>query len=584
MNRILFVLVILTTVAMDGMAQTLGDVFGSDKSLEKMLGGDLLEKQSQVSQLPKDASGLFSDRVIDAHSYRLGPYDVLAYSMWQPVNQMAFLSVNPDGLLVLPRIGEFHVAGRTLDSVRAELRSRLSERLAGKAEVSLSLYRPRSILVNVSGAIRQPGQYVVTAASRVNLAIQLANAVVKDQTPPSPVEIEQREENKARTENRRRKFGTTEHFEYSRRHITIRHNDGSMDNVDLLRYLATSDERWNPTLREGDQIMVDPVRLDAPTVTICGAVHNPGSFEYVPGDSLTHIVAMAYGVLETADLSTVQVQHVDASGSGLRSQTINLKDVLAGRTPDLALAAGDGVVVNAQVTRNRFGSVAVRGEVVHPGVYGIAVGHTTLGQVVRDAGGFTTDANVPAGIVERQLRGSDGREMDLRASTTLAYLNSPLTLEDTLNFNLQSRMRRGFVVVDFRKLFMDGDSTTDVALQDGDVIEIPQNRNEVYVFGQVRRPGYVSYVRGAVASFYVDKAGGVTESADPGRTGVIGTSTRTWIDASKAQIGPGDEVYVPKVSDIPATVREQSVGNILLAASAVASIAGVIINYVLFHK
>jgi protein involved in polysaccharide export with SLBB domain len=100
--------------------------------------------------------------------------------------------------------------------------------------------------------------------------------------------------------------------------------------------------------------------------------------------------------------------------------------------------------------------------------------------------------------------------------------------------------------VDFVGLFEQRQATKDVFLKDGDVVFIPHSQKTVYVYGQVTRPGYVSYKEGADVRYYLDQAGGYGEEAETGGTRVIKGKTREWLDPSDTAIEAGDYIWVPK--------------------------------------
>ena len=356
---------------------------------------------------------------------------------------------------------------------------------------------------------------------------------------------------------------------------------GPISNVDLLKYDATHENDANPMLREGDQIFVP--RRAPESISIYGAVNQPGSYEYVKGDSLTTLVAIAFGPTMNADLEHVRIDHYNEQGAITKSRLIDFHEIQNKHVSDIALESGDGVIINQHIERSYFGAVAVSGQVAKPGMYSIAPGKTKLSEIINLAGGFTADADIRNGTVKRTILGADGNPIDLYAQTQQMYMQSPLILEDTLNFELQSRMRNGSVAVDFKKLFIDGDSSADIVLQDRDEIVIRKNYNQVYVYGHVRNPGYVTYVPGKTATYYVAQAGGEEESSS-GKIKVISEKTFAWEDSGNDYIQSGDFVYVPKIPDFPISAKQQETANLLTGLLVVATFASIIVNYILFHK
>src|SRR5439155_2454664 len=80
----------------------------------------------------------------------------------------------------------------------------------------------------------------------------------------------------------------------SRRNVVVRHADGSTSPVDLDRFERLGRSDLNPTLVDGDMIVV-PHRLEY--AFVAGAVARPEEFELTAGDSLGTLIALAGGVL-----------------------------------------------------------------------------------------------------------------------------------------------------------------------------------------------------------------------------------------------------------------------------------------------
>jgi protein involved in polysaccharide export with SLBB domain len=114
-------------------------------------------------------------------------------------------------------------------------------------------------------------------------------------------------------------------------------------------------------------------------------------------------------------------------------------------------------------------------------------------------------------------------------------------------FSLENRSRIGRVNIDFEKLFLGNDRSQDVTLRDQDVIYIADNKKQVYVYGQVNKPGYVPFKEGADYEYYIQNSGGLGERADEGEIRVIKFKTREWLDPDDAKIESNDFVYVPKI-------------------------------------
>ena len=154
----------------------------------------------------------------------------------------------------------------------------------------------------------------------------------------------------------------------------------------------------------------------------------------------------------------------------------------------LAQLAGETVVLKPQVTVHILEyisrRVSVVGAVGKPGPYEL-LGRQTVLSLVSEAGGLTQDAGEEI-IVIRQLPGGD--------STALR-----LSIDG---------------------LFVQGDPKLNVALEPGDVINVPVDKPvPIYVFGQVRNPGALQVRRSSLPTLTqaIAQAGGFTDRANKKR-------------------------------------------------------------------
>ncbi len=76
------------------------------------------------------------------------------------------------------------------------------------------------------------------------------------------------------------------------------------------------------------------------------------------------------------------------------------------------------------------------------------------------------------------------------------------------------------MIVDYFRLIQKGDFSQNVVLQDGDVINVPK-ANEVFVLGNVARPGPVPYEENMMILQAVTLAGGTTPTASPRSTYIL---------------------------------------------------------------
>lgn len=529
---------------------------GSDKT-----DTETIKRPTSSKQMP------FS-RTIDPDYYVCGPGDQMALVLTKPFNATTALVVSADGSLVIPRIGAVKIAGMSLSAARESVFATLQKKYP-EVQGTLSLIQSRPILVQILGQVKSPGIMNLTAGTPVSVAIMLAD--IEQETPsasglstPSPGTPDAG----YRARLARRYFGSNESDQRSLRNITIRHTDGTIQRADLVRYRATNDPAFDPFLREGDIIVVPARQQNSPSIGIFGAVRNPGSFEFLPGDKLSDLVKMGFGIRRDMDITGAVLfrstgDTVPLSVDQLTRETLN---------PDIPLLPGDRLIVFASLKRATTGSVAVDGEVRSPGVFPIIPGVTRLTEVVKSAGGFTDQAWPSLCELYRRQTGIDGVPIDLNREAALNFQRSNLYVEDTLHWRNDSQLREGKVAVDFHRLFVAHDSTADITLEDGDILLVPRNTGTVYVFGQVNSPGFIPYVEGKDFDWYIEQAQGYAEEASTGRARIIKANTRAWMDPDDTVIEPGDMIFVPHEPLVPLSTTSDVLS---VAASIIGALTGI---------
>ncbi|HEX8431082.1 MAG TPA: SLBB domain-containing protein, partial [Longimicrobium sp.] len=94
--------------------------------------------------------------------------------------------------------------------------------------------------------------------------------------------------------------------------------------------------------------------------------------------------------------------------------------------------------------------------------------------------------------------------------------------------------------------FAAGNDAYDQRIRSGDVLTIPQRREEVVVLGAVVRPGLVEYTPELGVQGFVNRAGGFTSRANWREAILLRAGTGTRIPATDVrQVEPGDRIIVP---------------------------------------
>ncbi|HEX9614327.1 MAG TPA: SLBB domain-containing protein [Bacteroidota bacterium] len=509
------------------------------------------------------------DAPINPDTYLVGPGDLFGVSIWSSVPLNFTLPVAPEGILVIPTVGEVGLMGLSLADAKSAVVGAIKKRYKSDL-ITATLLRPRSVAVFVQGQVLKSGRYLMFASDRVGTAIRQANGERSEGLETQAVRPADEADRQRLTED----FASA----MSTRNIVLRRRSGAVVRVDLPMFHATGVDRWNPSLTEGDEIIVPAIDGNRNSIGVFGGVNLPGRFEFVEGETLADAVILARGFNPRAIRDSVTMLRMDSSGLVFTPQVFSLatEDEIR-QAAEVRLIPGDRVVVPYERELRGDEHIEVTGEIQRPGKYPIISGRTRLTDAIRMAGGFTEEALVPAGEIFR-------KPVEARlAEKTAALLRgmSGLTgAEDTVYFRIEQmrRTERERVSAAFGELFLRGDSSENVLLRDGDKIVVPKRGRTVYVFGQVVHPGHTQYVPGVDADEYIARVGGYLDDARSGDVLVMKVSTGQWAPADDITVEEGDMIWVPKDPKLRFTETIQVVSQVASVVSVVLSSVIIIIQ------
>jgi protein involved in polysaccharide export with SLBB domain len=355
--------------------------------------------------------------------------------------------------------------------------------------------------ITVTGEVRDPGDHVTNGATYLRDAVYLAGSTTPD-AQLDDVQI----------------------FRHTR--------DGKLRvlSVNLSKAL-TGDTRENILLEPKDRIFIHKnlARLDPPSVQIQGEVARPGKYPLGTDMTAGELVRLAGGLKRSAYAQQADLtRYWSDKGSRVEGEHVNfpLASALAGEPDtDVRLRDGDVLTVRQQAGWNDIGStIEVKGEVVHPGTYGIEVGER-LSSVLARAGGLQSDAYPYGAILERaQIRELQEknraeliREIKQEGTSLKSQIDEPAAKEasllqwrDTLE-KLQSTPPVGRLVIHISSNVKQWANTpADIQVRAGDVLFIPKRPNFVMVDGAVYNQTAIAFKANRSASWYLRQAGGPT--------------------------------------------------------------------------
>jgi protein involved in polysaccharide export with SLBB domain len=406
--------------------------------------------------------------------------------------------------------------------------------------------------ITVSGEVRYPGEHVTNGETRLSDAVYLAGGI----TPDALLNDAQ---------------------------VFRKTTDGKLKvlSVNLKSALAGNGQE-NIVLEPNDRVFVhrNLSKVDPATVKIEGEVARPGKYPLGEDMSAAQLVRLAGGLtrgafIEVADLTRYTVE----SGTQVMGEhlAVPLARAMVGEPDsDVRMHDGDVLTVRQLAGWSDVGSlITVKGEVMHPGDYGIQEGER-LSSILERAGGFRADAYPYGAILERsqvreleeknrsdlirQVQGEqasfkllpDTGDTDEKLAKSSILQQWHATLEE-----LQDLPPTGRLVVhvssDVRKW---ANTPSDLEIRAGDTLFVPKRPNYVVVSGQVYNPTAITYRPGKNAGWYLRQAGGPNNMASRKAIFVIradgsvvgGKGGGEWFtgDVLSAELRPGDMVFVPE--------------------------------------
>lgn len=461
----------------------------------------------QAAKTRTETTAGLLERPIDPKLYKVGPNDGLTITIWTGTSLQYDLTVTPDAQILIPRVGEVDLRGKTLAQARDAVRAAVA-RVYRSADASLTLRHIREFKVHVIGAVRRPGTIVATPMTRVSEAIDLVGGEVS----------------------------TAE-----KRYVEVLREGGKIS-VDLLPFYANGTLDANPTLEDGDVIRIgvqDPKNV----IAIYGSVNRPGEFGFRPGDSISSLIGYAQGFTADAYLDSVEVVRVNGRDTLGRTFVRAASDGTV--LDDHPLGPGDRVFVRSRPGYLEFSRIVLAGEVRYPGSYAIESGVTRLREIVQRAGGFTPDASLNDAVL---IRRSVVQEKDLRLERILQIDPKERTPDETDYLRVKIQERPGIMAVNFPRLLA-GDESENVILSANDSLYVPSQKLFIKVTGKVKNPGNITYQAGRSYHDYIDAAGGYGWRADEGETRIIkGKNGDTFLATSESRydLEPGDAIFVPE--------------------------------------
>jgi polysaccharide biosynthesis/export protein len=445
-----------------------------------------------------------------------------------------------------PQVQSFNLTAALADPANAPLlKARDTVRIFGRYDFE------NAPTVSVWGDVRKPGTYRVSGDVHLSDAIHLAGGLEPD----------------ADTED-------AQVFRY------LSDSNLRIFSVKLASALEGSPSE-NIVLSSRDRVLVhsNSAASQPSSVYIKGDVARPGRYPLAGNMRVADLIRAAGGLQESADTQSADLTHYAWKGEKQivgEQQQIPLAAALAENNSDqnVELHNGDVLAIRQRPGWNDLGaSITLRGEVVHPGTYGIGPGER-LSSVIRRAGGFSPNAYAYGSVLTRlevqqleeksysdtiqrvreqetalKLASAATSDPDEKLSDESAYTQWRATLDSLINNPPSGRV----TIQVSSNLKSWANTSRDISVRAGDVLVVPKKPSYVIVQGQVYGPSAIAYRPGKSARWYLQQGGGPTNLANKRAIfviradgTVIGGHSYLWSNQLEATLQPGDMVIVPE--------------------------------------
>ena len=490
-------------------------------------------------------------------NYLLGPGDELIISLWGETQLRETYIISREGKIYDDKVGLLSLSGRTITSAREYLQSQFSRvysTLKGaKAStfIDISIGQLRSINVNFVGQVKFPGVYPIHPFS--NLITGLIQAGGVDTTGSLRNIYIKRNENIIKTIDLY-DFFINGNISSS---IQLRDNDiivvpprksiiyidsavvrpgyyESIDNetvYDMIQYaggktynasekvgirrLKSKQNRKDGilfeglyvdyqntksiTINSGDEITVLNLFPELQQVEIIGQVKVPGFYHFYKGMTLVDLLTLGGGFNDSTFVKSVYMDKAEIIRRDPITKydkviSFNIADVINNEiSGGILLHNLDRVVIHENLNFFEKENVLILGEVNVPGSYPLISDNESLDSFLNRAGGLTSKA-LNNGI--SIYRNKKYFEID----------ESEQNEEELENRKIETKVRVAW-------------QNTNISLMPGDSVVVKEKTATVFVKGEIYNPGVLEYRNGESLRYYINAAGGLTESAN--KKGII---------------------------------------------------------------
>ena len=267
------------------------------------------------------------DNVPVSADYTIGPGDEIITRAWGSIDVDLRSTVDRNGMLNLPKIGSFSVAGVKAADLQRNLRTQVGRLYTG-FDLSVSLGQLRGLRVFVVGPAQRPGVVTLSSQSTMLSAVVTAGG-------PAP--------------------------NGSMRNILLRRNGKVISELDIYDFLVNGDKTKDLQLAAGDVVVFQPAGAQ---VALTGAIDTPAIYELKSAqEPIANLLRYAGGAAILANPSRVQLERIDPS----QPAASRIVETFGLDAQGLQKTLRDGDVLTLLALLPRFANaVTLKGHVAQP--------------------------------------------------------------------------------------------------------------------------------------------------------------------------------------------------------------------------
>lgn len=381
-----------------------------------------------------------SDRIKAPGNYILGTDDVLSIVIWGTSEFSGTFTLDDYGNITPSLVGRISLKGKKYSEAKKIIKSTFGRVYdLRNSKIAIELSYSKVISVNIAGEVKSPGTYSIPSINSAFNFLALAGGITD--------------------------LG-------SLRNIKIIHTNGSIEHLDIYKFLTNPAGYNQKYLLDGDFIIVP---TNKSIVDIKGA-NRSLKYELKEGESISDLLSFSGGIANLFDSSKAHV--IRGTNSGLKLIDVALSDFSSFQLK------GNDVVSFYQLDNSLINSVFIKGAIISEGDYAF-VESEKLSNLIERAGGSISNANLKTGHIYR----------------------------------VNKEGKREIIRIDLEELFKKENSTNDINILPNDIVNIFDQRTQnethkIKITGLVKHPENYDFIEGIELQDIILLSGGLQPQAD----------------------------------------------------------------------